>query len=175
MARMQCCRAALVAAAVTSSWASGAFAQGASEQKKAEQKKVKSEHVETDDPATSEDGPAHKGMQAYVDSDTGRLRKPTPAEEQKLAEELAKIVNDSPEGLTAVSGADGTIAVDLEERFMNFSIATEGSDGAIALGCATSLRSTLELMLRDPATRKPVVTVVPGKPQPEKKEALDVR
>ena len=57
---------------------------------------------------------------------------------------------------------------------MNFSIATRGSDDRISLGCATSLREALELMLRDPATRKSTVTVAP-KATPEKKEALDVR
>lgn len=162
----------LLLAALCFAWPGGAYAQGASDDKKP--KKVKSQQEETDEPATDADAPGHKGMQAYVDPDTGRLRKPTPAEERKLAEELAKIINDSPEGLKAVTRPDGTVAVDLEERFMNVSIVTKDSDGGFSLDCATSLRDALELMLRDPAAKKPVVTAVPAK-QPEKKEALDVR
>jgi hypothetical protein len=161
----------LLAAAVAFAWASPAAAQGQGNEKKP--KKVKSHHEETDDPATAEDAPAHKGMQAYVDADGGRLRKPTAAEEQTLAEELAKLVNDSHEGLTAVSGPDGTVMVDLEERFMNVSIATRGSQGELTLDCASNLRQALELLLAD-KPKKPAAA--PSKPaQPEKKEALDVR
>jgi hypothetical protein len=151
----------LVAAAVAFAWASPAAAQGPGDEKKP--KKVKSRHEETDEPATAQDAPSHKGMQAYVDPDNGRIRKPTAAEEQQLAEELAKIVNDSPEGLKEVSRSDGTVVMDLEERFMNVAIATRGAQGELALDCAVSLRQALELMLAD-KTKKP-----------KKKEALDVR
>ena len=137
---------------------------------------MKAEQLESDEPPTEGAKPNHKGMQAYVDPDTGNTRKPTDAESQQLAQELKAIVNDSHEGLTPVELPNGAVAIDLEGRFMNVSVATIAGDGKLSLGCASTLREALELMLGKATPKKePANGAKPIAIQPKKPEVWDER
>jgi hypothetical protein len=78
------------------------------------------------------------GMQAYVDPATGRLRQPTREEQQALHDEIAALTNRSVEGLQPVFHADGTIALHLQGRFLNLSVAHIDADGNLSMQCLTA-------------------------------------
>lgn len=84
-----------------------------------------------------------------------KFRAPTPEELQILTADMAK--NDSTEGLTEKTTANGAIAVDLQGRFENFSLATIDKDGKLILGCATTAKQAREFYTVPPKkqTRKP--------------------
>jgi hypothetical protein len=75
------------------------------------------------------------GLQVAVDPATGKLRPPTAAEARVLAAGLDKVVNDSAEGLEAVTWPDGTVTVDLEGRFASVAVVSFDDDGTLTMEC----------------------------------------
>jgi len=76
-----------------------------------------------------------QGQQVAKDSD-GKLRQPTPEEAKQLSDSLR--LNDTVEGLTASTTADGVVKVDLQERFQNFAMAKKNADGSVSAACVQS-------------------------------------
>ena len=75
------------------------------------------------------------GQDVEVDSQTGQMKKLTPEEAQRLAEGLKKMVNQSTEGLEQVQHADGSVSMDLEDRFQNVTVARVNEDGSVSQSC----------------------------------------
>lgn len=79
------------------------------------------------------------GLRAYRDPATGQLM-PAPADAVlTTGMELAPISSQSVEGLAARTLSNGTIAIDLQGRFMSFSTITLGADGERSTHCVDSL------------------------------------
>ena len=75
------------------------------------------------------------GQDVQVDSQTGQMKELTPEEAQKLAAGLKKMVNQSTEGLVQVQHADGSVSMDLEDRFQNVTVARVNKDGSVSQSC----------------------------------------
>lgn len=78
------------------------------------------------------------GQEVQVDGRTGRMKKLTPEEAQKLAAGLKRMVNQSTEGLVQVQHADGSVSMDLEGRFQNVAVARVSGDGDVTKSCVHS-------------------------------------
>ncbi len=86
------------------------------------------------------------GQQVAVDKQTGKLRQPTAEEAKQLIDGLTPLLNDSPEGLTAVHRNDGSVFVDLQGRFMSVAVAKIGADGKVEEKCVTSVAEVKEFL-----------------------------
>lgn len=75
------------------------------------------------------------GQQVQVDSTTGQLRPLTPDEARRLAAGMQRYLNRSTEGLQVTQLPNGGEAVNIEDRFENFSVAKRNPDGTIATEC----------------------------------------
>lgn len=79
------------------------------------------------------------GQTVAIDKKTGKLRQPTREEAKALAEGMKEMVNQSSEGLTPIYHADGSVSVDLQDRFMNIAVAKKNPDGTITDACVSSV------------------------------------
>lgn len=75
------------------------------------------------------------GREVQIDSQTGRLKELSPEEAQKIAEGLKQMINRSSEGLVQEQRPDGSVTVDLQDRFQSVQVARVGEDGAVATSC----------------------------------------
>jgi hypothetical protein len=75
------------------------------------------------------------GQQVQVDSRTGQIEKLTPEEAQKMAAGLKQLINKSTDDREQVHHADGSVSVDLEDRFQNVTVAREDKDGNLVQSC----------------------------------------
>jgi hypothetical protein len=64
-----------------------------------------------------------------------QIRPLTQEEAQQMAEGLKNLVNQSTEGLKEVRHADGSISVDLQDRFQNVALARKADDGTVTQSC----------------------------------------
>lgn len=60
--------------------------------------------------------------------------------DERLADSLKNALSTSSEGLTEVTHPDGTVTVDLEGRFQNFSVAKVNPDGTITTECVSDAK-----------------------------------
>lgn len=75
------------------------------------------------------------GRDVQVDSQTGQIRELTPEEARMLAAGLKRMANQSTEGLVQVQEPDGSVSVDLQDRFQNVTVARVNEDGTTSEGC----------------------------------------
>ena len=71
---------------------------------------------------------AADAAQVAVDPKTHELRQPTREEVEELLEAMKPYLDQSSEGLTPVTYPDGTIGLDLQDRFQSVSVARVDSD-----------------------------------------------
>ena len=100
------------------------------------------------------------GRRIGIDAQTGQVRPLTQQEAQQLAEELKKLANQSTEGLQSVRHPDGTVSVNLEDRFQNVTLARKNEDGTVTQSCVDNPKAGAEFLGIDPklvetTTRKP--------------------
>jgi hypothetical protein len=101
-----------------------------------------------------------------VDSNSGKLRQPTPEEVQKLTESMT--MNDSVEGLTSRTISNGGTAVDLQGRFQSVAIAKKNPDGSIAQACVQSKKEAEDFLNSKPAAKKDAAQAAPAAPVSKK-------
>jgi hypothetical protein len=70
-----------------------------------------------------------------------QIRPLTQAEAQQMAEGLKNLVNPSTEGLKEVRHADGSVSIDLEDRFQNVTLARKAEDGTVTQSCVDNPKS----------------------------------
>jgi len=75
------------------------------------------------------------GQTVQIDAQTGQVRPLTPEEAQRLAEGLKSLANQSTEGLEQVRHADGSVSMELQDRFQNVALAQKQVDGKVAQTC----------------------------------------
>lgn len=76
---------------------------------------------------------APAGVRAFIDPVTGKLRRPTPEERQKLASTVSR--DRSGRAYEVRIEADGTRIVQLDETFMMSVVAVKNPDGTISYRC----------------------------------------
>ena len=59
----------------------------------------------------------------------------TPQEAEKLAAGLKPMLNQSTEGLVQVQHPDGSVSMDLDDRFQNVTVARVNKDGTVSQSC----------------------------------------
>lgn len=80
-------------------------------------------------------------QEVFVDSQTGQIKPLTPQEAQELAQSLKGMLNKSSEGLQEVQNADGSVSIDLQDRFQNVVVARENEDGTLSTSCVDNPRA----------------------------------
>jgi len=79
-----------------------------------------------------------------IDQQTGQVRPLTQQEAQDLATELKRLANRSDQGLTSVSHPDGTVSLNLEDRFQNVALAKKNADGTVEQACIDNPKAGAE-------------------------------
>jgi hypothetical protein len=90
------------------------------------------------------------GQDVQVDRQTGKLKPLTAQEAQELADGLKKMVNKSADGLKEVQHADGSVSMDLEDRFQHVVVAREREDGTLSMSCVDTPRAAAAAIGVDP-------------------------
>lgn len=90
------------------------------------------------------------GLNVPVDGQTGQIRPLTAQEAQQLAAGIKAMVNQSTEDLASVHHADGSVSVDLQDRFQNVTLARKNEDGTISQTCVDNSQSAAAFFQLDP-------------------------
>ena len=85
-----------------------------------------------------------------INPQTGEIKPLTQEEAQRLANDLAPMLDDSTDGLTQVQHADGSVSMDLQGRFQNVTVARVNSDGTIDQSCVDNPRAAAKFLRMDP-------------------------
>lgn len=106
---------------------------------------------------------AMQSLRVYRDPETGQLGR-APGGSFTLSPEERRMLSRSTEGLTSRVLPNGAVALDLQGRFMNLSVARRNADGTISMTCVHDPdQAEMHLHQQTPATR------------PGRKEVRDVR
>lgn len=84
---------------------------------------------------TSGNNPTRLRSQDGQNFSQAQIRALTQEEAQQLAEGIKALVNQSTDGLKQVKHADGSVSMDLEDRFQNVALAKKTADGNVAQSC----------------------------------------
>lgn len=106
------------------------------------------------------------GQDVQVDSQTGQVKPLTAEEAQKLAAGLKQVINRSSEGLVEKQEADGSVTVDLQNRFQNVAVARTNDDGSVTEGCVDNAQAAGEFFGIDPQLIDEKQPSTTGKQQP---------
>lgn len=78
---------------------------------------------------------AQNGQTDVPSFSQAQIRPLTQEEAQRMAEGLRKLVNQSTDGLKQVQHADGSVSMDLQDRFQNVALAKKSADGTVTQSC----------------------------------------
>ena len=95
------------------------------------------------------------GQDVQVDRQTGQIKPLTPEEAKKLADGLKGMLNKSTEGLVEEHNADGSVTVDLKDRFQNVTVARVNEDGTVSQSCVDNPRAAAAFFRIDPKLLEP--------------------
>ena len=102
------------------------------------------------------------GQTVAVDSQTGKLRAPTPDEARRLGAALRNYLNRSSQGLIVKTHPNGAQSVDLQGRFQSVSLAKINPDGSVSEKCVTSMQEA-DGFLKSPSAKKDASTAPQSK------------
>ena len=85
-------------------------------------------------------------MTVAIDPQTGEIGLPTPEEAAELEKAATGPLDHSSEGLQVVRHPDGHLSVDLQGRFMSYSVARLGPDGRIHMQCVSGEKAAREAL-----------------------------
>jgi hypothetical protein len=94
------------------------------------------------------------GQDVMVDGQ-GQIKPLTPDEARKLAAGLKGMLNKSTEGLVQVQNADGSVSMDLQDRFQNVTVARVNQDGTLSTSCVDNPRAAAAFFGIDPKLLEP--------------------
>jgi hypothetical protein len=80
----------------------------------------------------------------------GQIRPLTQQEAQNMADGIKEMINQSPEGLKSVRHPDGSVSVDLQDRFQNVTVARKNDDGTVTQSCVDNSQSAAAFFELDP-------------------------
>ena len=81
---------------------------------------------------------------------SGQIRPLTQQEAQKMADGIKEMINQSSEGLNSVHHPDGSVSVDLQDRFQNVTVARKNDDGTVSQSCVDNSQSAAAFFELDP-------------------------
>jgi hypothetical protein len=90
------------------------------------------------------------GRDVQVDPQTGQIRPLTPEEARHLAEGLKTMLNKSTEGLAQEQHPDGTVSMNLQDRFQNVTVARINTDGSVEHSCVDNPEAAASFFGIDP-------------------------
>jgi hypothetical protein len=93
----------------------------------------------------------------HQDGQTTQAQQLTDEEAQKLASGLKGMVNQSTDGLVEVQHADGSVSVNLEDRFQSVTVARVNKDGSISQSCVDNAKAAGAFFGIDPKLIDPTV------------------
>ncbi len=102
----------------------------------------------------------------HQDGPTAQAQPLTDEEAQKLASGLKGMVNQSTEGLVETQHADGSVSVNLEDRFQSVTVARVNKDGSISQSCVDNPKAAGAFFGIDPKLIDPNVVDRRAKKQP---------
>lgn len=85
----------------------------------------------------------------------GQVRPLTPDEAKQMADRLKNMLNRSTEGLVQEHKADGSISMDLQDRFQNVVVARVNADGTVTTACVDNPRAAGAFLGIDPKMLEP--------------------
>jgi hypothetical protein len=85
-----------------------------------------------------------------LDSQTGQVRPLTQEEAQRMADGIKRLVNQSTDGLQYVRHADGSVSVDLQDRFQNIAVQKRNADGTLTQACIDNPEAAANFFEIDP-------------------------
>lgn len=85
-----------------------------------------------------------------INPQTREIRPLTQEEAQRLANDLAPMLDNATDGLTQVRHADGSVSMDLQGRFQNVTVARFNSDGTLDQSCVDNPRAAARFFRMDP-------------------------
>jgi hypothetical protein len=93
----------------------------------------------------------------HQDGPTAQAQPLTDDEAQKLAGGLKQLVNQSTDGLVETQHADGSVSVNLDDRFQSVTVARVNKDGSIAQSCVDNPKAAGAFFGIDPKLIDPTV------------------
>lgn len=78
------------------------------------------------------------GQDVQIDGQTGQMKPLSPEEAQKLAAGLKQEINQSTDGLVQVQHPDGSVSMDLGDRFKDVAVARRNDDGTLSESCVNN-------------------------------------
>ncbi len=90
------------------------------------------------------------GQRVQTDKQTGQIRPLTQQEAQNLANGIKEMVDQSTEGLNSVRHPDGSVSVDLQNRFQNVTVTKKNDDGTVTQSCIDNTQSAAAFFELDP-------------------------
>ena len=82
------------------------------------------------------------GSNATKDSQFQNAPSPNAVQDpEKIAKGLSQLINQSTEGLVEVQHADGTVSVNLDDRFQNVTVARVNANGTLSQSCVDNPRA----------------------------------
>jgi Sec-independent protein translocase protein TatA len=93
----------------------------------------------------------------HQDAPTPQAQQLTDAEAQKLADGLKGLVNQSTDGLVETQHADGSVSVNLEDRFQSVTVARVNKDGSISQSCVDNPKAAGAFFGIDPKLIDPTI------------------
>lgn len=85
----------------------------------------------------------------------GQIRPLTPDEAKQLADRMKGMLNKSTEGLVEEQNADGSVSVDLQDRFQHVTVARVNTDGTVTESCVDNPRAAAAFFGIDPKLLQP--------------------
>ena len=105
------------------------------------------------------------GQDVFVDQ-TGKMKPLTAEEAKKLADGLKGMLNKSTEGLVEEKNADGSVSVDLQDRFQNVTVARVNEDGSLSTSCVDNPKAAANFFGIDQKLLEPDQRTKGGHPTP---------
>lgn len=96
--------------------------------------------------------PAQAGMVVAVDPETGVLGMPTSEQLQALGLDQSAAYDDSDAGLVEVHHPDGTVSIDLQGRFQEYSVIRITPDGKKIMACVPTRAQAARVLAIPPST-----------------------
>lgn len=96
--------------------------------------------------------PAQAGMVVAVDPETGVLGMPTPEQLQALGLDQNPAYDDSDVGLVEVHHPNGTVSIDLQGRFQEYSVIRITPDGKKIMACVPTRAQAARVLAIPPST-----------------------
>lgn len=90
--------------------------------------------------------PVPRGLQLFIDAETGELRPPTAKEAAMLAAQRRQMFGNKRFEPRVFNYKDGTTAIEVDPSLMKFSAARIEADGSLKMGCIEGPQRTLEFI-----------------------------